>query len=114
MDFKGDRNGGLSGDQQSLSVPLVWKGLVTPEARVANRPTSNRLLLSLLILAAFSLISLSYMSSLNLRVAALSFVGIGLGFVLFQSTFGFAGSFRAVLERGDASGFKAQAAALGV
>jgi uncharacterized membrane protein YedE/YeeE len=31
---------------------------------------------------------------------------------LFQSTFGFAGSFRAVLERRDASGFRAQALAL--
>jgi hypothetical protein len=84
------------------------------EARFSNRPTSNSLLLSFLILAAFFLVSLSYISSLSLRVAALALVGIGLGFVLFQSTFGFAGSFRAVLERGDASGFKAQAVALGV
>jgi len=50
----------------------------------------------------------------SLRVPMLAVVGVGLGFVLFQSAFGFAGSFRAVLERGDASGFKAQAVALAV
>lgn len=50
----------------------------------------------------------------TMRAPLLAMVGVGLGFVLFQSTFGFAGSFRAVLERGDASGFKAQAVALAV
>jgi uncharacterized protein len=48
------------------------------------------------------------------RAPALSLIGLGLGFVLFKSNFGFAGSFRAVIERGDASGFRAQAAALAI
>ena len=46
------------------------------------------------------------------RNASLTLVGIALGFVLFQSTFGFAGSYRAVLERRDFTGFRAQAEAL--
>ena len=46
------------------------------------------------------------------RVPALACVGVALGFVLFAATFGFAGSFRAVLQRGDAAGFRAQAIAL--
>lgn len=46
------------------------------------------------------------------RTAALAAVGVGLGYTLFQSTFGFAGSFRAVIERNDWSGFRAQALAL--
>lgn len=46
------------------------------------------------------------------RTALLAAVGVGLGLTLFQSTFGFAGSFRAVLERRDWSGFRAQAVAL--
>jgi len=46
------------------------------------------------------------------RVPLLALVGGGLGFVLFQATFGFAGSFRAVLERRDFAGFRAQAQAL--
>jgi uncharacterized membrane protein YedE/YeeE len=46
------------------------------------------------------------------RVPLLALVGGGLGFVLFQATFGFAGSFRAALAHGDFSGFRAQAQAL--
>lgn len=46
------------------------------------------------------------------RLPLLALVGAGLGFVLFQATFGFAGSFRAALERRDFSGFRAQALAL--
>ncbi|WP_197426572.1 MULTISPECIES: YeeE/YedE family protein [Hyphomicrobiales] len=46
------------------------------------------------------------------RVPLLGLVGGGLGFVLFQATFGFAGSFRAALEQRDFSGFRAQALAL--
>ena len=48
------------------------------------------------------------------RAPVLALVGIALGFTLFKSTFGFAGSFRAVLERGDANGFRAQAFALAI
>ncbi len=50
----------------------------------------------------------------NWRAPALTLVGLSLGFVLFQSTFGFAGSFRAALVQGDFSGFRAQAFALAI
>jgi uncharacterized membrane protein YedE/YeeE len=52
--------------------------------------------------------------SVSWRGSALGVVGVGLGFVLFQSTFGFAGSFRAALEQRDFTGFRAQAVALAV
>ena len=48
------------------------------------------------------------------RVTALALTGAGIGYVLFQATFGFAGSFRAALERRDFTGFRAQAYALAV
>lgn len=59
---------------------------------------------------AVVVLSIDHTSSWRLPVLAL--VGAGLGFVLFQATFGFAGSFRAALERQDFSGFRAQALAL--
>jgi len=77
-----------------------------PEARAWPLVALGVLILGLAVLAGAQ--------GATLRVPLLAMVGVGLGFVLFQSTFGFAGSFRAVLERGDASGFKAQAVALAV
>ncbi len=65
-----------------------------------------------LLAGVAGLMALAAVHGANIRAPLLALVGVGLGFVLFQSTFGFAGSFRAVLERGDASGFKAQAVAL--
>lgn len=87
---------------------------MTTDAPAGYGRTANRLLLIFVTLFAFALVQSSYMYSQNWRVAVLSLVGIGLGFVLFQSSFGFAGSFRALLERRDASGFKAQAIAIGI
>lgn len=66
------------------------------------------------VLAIAGLVALAAQHGADGRVPVLALVGVGLGFVLLQSTFGFAGAFRAVLERGDASGFKAQAVALAV
>ncbi len=66
------------------------------------------------LVAIAGLVGLSAVYGATFRVPLLALVGVGLGFVLFQSTFGFAGSFRAVIERGDASGFKAQAVALAI
>ena len=43
------------------------------------------------------------------RMPALVFVGVGIGAVLLRTSFGFAGAFRALVERGDASGFRAHA-----
>lgn len=66
-----------------------------------------------LALAALGLIvGLASHHGAALRVPLLALVGGGLGFVLFQATFGFAGSFRAALEQRDYSGFRAQAIAL--
>lgn len=76
------------------------------------RPDARRL--TALLIGIGGLVALAAVHGSSLRVPLLAMVGVGLGFVLFQSSFGFAGSFRAVLERGDASGFKAQAIALAV
>ena len=46
------------------------------------------------------------------RNPALVIVGAAIGAVLLRTTFGFAGAFRALIERGDASGFRAHAAML--
>ena len=46
------------------------------------------------------------------RLAALVMVGAGIGAVLLHTSFGFAGAFRALVQRGDASGFRAHAAML--
>lgn len=56
--------------------------------------------------------TLAALQGVSWRLTALALVGAGLGFVLFQASFGFAGSFRAVLERRDFSGLRAQALAL--
>ena len=46
------------------------------------------------------------------RMPALVLVGVGIGAVLLRTAFGFAGAFRALIERRDASGFRAHAAML--
>ncbi len=46
------------------------------------------------------------------RFAALVLVGAGIGAVLLRTSFGFAGAFRALVQAGDASGFRAHAAML--
>ncbi len=66
------------------------------------------------VLAGIALAALAGLHGTDWRHPALALVGLALGFVLMQATFGFAGSFRAVLERGDASGFRAQAVALAI
>ena len=48
------------------------------------------------------------------RLAALVLVGAGIGAVLLRTSFGFAGAFRALVQAGDASGFRAHAAMLAV
>ena len=48
----------------------------------------------------------------NWRMPALVLVGVGIGAVLLRTTFGFAGAFRALIERRDASGFRAHAVML--
>ena len=46
------------------------------------------------------------------QFAALVLVGAGIGAVLLRTSFGFAGAFRALVQAGDASGFRAHAAML--
>jgi hypothetical protein len=48
------------------------------------------------------------------QVPALTLVGGGIGFVLTKANFGFAGSFRAALQWGDFSGFRAQSVSLAI
>ena len=48
----------------------------------------------------------------QVRFAALVMVGAGIGAVLLRTSFGFAGAFRALVQAGDASGFRAHAAML--
>ncbi len=50
----------------------------------------------------------------GMRVPALALVGGGIGFVLTKANFGFAGSFRAALQWGDFSGFRAQSVSLAI
>ncbi|MDZ4365961.1 MAG: YeeE/YedE family protein [Afipia sp.] len=63
-------------------------------------------------MAVGAVVALSIYHASSWRLPFLALVGACLGFVLFQATFGFAGSFRAALERRDFSGFRAQALAL--
>jgi hypothetical protein len=73
---------------------------------------SGRGVVALAVLAVCAIVVLAALNGASWREPVLSLVGAALGFVLFQSTFGFAGSFRAALERRDFSGFRAQAIAL--
>ncbi|OYX00113.1 MAG: hypothetical protein B7Z14_09940, partial [Bosea sp. 32-68-6] len=66
------------------------------------------------MMAVAAVVALAIAHATSWRLPVLALVGSGLGFVLFQATFGFAGSFRAALERRDCSGFRAQALALGL
>lgn len=73
---------------------------------------SGRRVAVLAVLAVGAIVVLAALNGASWREPILSLVGAALGFVLFQSTFGFAGSFRAALEKRDFSGFRAQAIAL--
>jgi hypothetical protein len=69
-------------------------------------------IIGLALVALGLIVGLASLHGSTARVSLLALVGGGLGFVLFQATFGFAGSFRAALEHRDFSGFRAQAMAL--
>jgi len=76
------------------------------------RPAGQRAVSLAAAGALLLVIACAAVASHSLRVPALALVGGGIGFVLMKANFGFAGSFRAVLERGDFSGFRAQAVSL--
>ena len=79
------------------------------QAQSGPRPWAGA---ALAFMSLAGLVSVAAAQGSSWRTPALALVGAALGFTLFQSTFGFAGGFRAVLERRDASGFRAQALAL--
>ena len=70
----------------------------------------NRLVMAVGLAALAGLLAAAYLQPNNSwRMPALVLVGVGIGGVLLRTTFGFAGAFRALVERGDASGFRAHA-----
>jgi uncharacterized membrane protein YedE/YeeE len=78
-----------------------------------SRPVQITVAMAAMIAVA-AVVGLAIAHATSWRLPVLALIGSGLGFVLFQATFGFAGSFRAALERRDFSGFRAQALALGL
>ena len=87
-------------------------GSGTLHSAVAERPSTQKLVVGSCAALAALLLGLSALHAETVRAPLLALVGLALGFVLFQSSFGFAGSFKALIERGDATGFRAQALAL--
>jgi uncharacterized protein len=86
--------------------------MAAAEFSVPTRGWMATAVVCLAVVAGSVLVALSAWRGSTWRAPALAVVGIGLGFVLFQSTFGFSGSFRAAIERYDFAGFRAQAGAL--
>ena len=85
--------------------------------RAGSSPSRGSIQRPVVVVSAIlvaGLLAVATLHAASWRAPVLAVIGVALGFVLFKSTFGFAGSFRAVLERGDASGFRAQAVALAV
>jgi len=79
----------------------------------ARRTDVNRLVLGGgLALLAGLLTAVALEPHNSWRMPALVLVGLGIGAVLLRTAFGFAGAFRALVERGDATGFRAHAAML--
>ena len=91
-------------------MSLSRSELISPSH--AERPSAQIGVVALFTIAGIFLVILSIAHTDTVRAPALALVGLALGFALFQSTFGFAGGFKALIERGDATGFRAQALAL--
>ncbi len=89
----------------ALSRPILRPRLTGPALNTALMWTAGTLLIAL-ALAVWS------QEHGQWRFAALVLVGAGIGAVLLHTSFGFAGAFRALVQRGDASGFRAHAAML--
>ncbi len=89
-------------------------GAVATSAAV-RRFDLNRLVLGAGLAAlALLLAAVALQPGTSWRMPALALAGVGIGAVLLRTTFGFAGAFRALIERGDASGFQAHAVMLAV
>ena len=76
---------------------------------------ANRLVLAVGIAALAGLLAaVALQPGTTWRMPALVLSGVAIGAVLLRTTFGFAGAFRAVVERRDGSGFQAHAIMLAV
>lgn len=99
-------------------VTMAARTVAEPDGRPAGPAGPSRPVQLIVAIAAMmavvAVVALAIAHATSWRLPVLALVGSGLGFVLFQATFGFAGSFRAALERRDFSGFRAQALALGL
>ena len=84
-------------------------GVLTYPTRSPTRGSDvNRLVIGVGMAALAGLLAAAFLQPSNTwRMPALVLVGVGIGAVLLRTTFGFAGAFRALVERGDASGFRA-------
>ena len=88
-------------------------------AVVVSRPFGsidvNRLVLGGGLAALAGLLAtVSLQAGATWRLPALVLLGVAIGAVLLRTTFGFAGAFRAVIERRDGAGFQAHAVMLAV
>ncbi len=90
--------------------------MITPTMEGPHQPVQSLrpqgVIVAVALITLGSIVGMASNHDETARVPLLGLVGGGLGFVLFQATFGFAGSFRAALEQRDFSGFRAQALAL--
>ena len=90
-------------------------GSVVPVFRGAARIDVNRLVMGAGVVALAGLLgAVAVQPGVTWRLPALVLTGVAIGAVLLRTTFGFAGAFRGVVERGDASGFQAHAVMLAV
>ena len=87
-------------------------GAVLSRPAVA-RPSVNQSIIGITAAGLAGLVAATAMTpGTTWRTSALVLVGAAIGAVLLRTTFGFAGAFRALIERRDASGFRAHAAML--
>ncbi len=89
--------------------------LSLPALPSRSRPDPNRIVMAVGLAALAGLLAAVVLQpGTTWRMPALVLAGTGIGAVLLRTTFGFAGAFRAVVERGDGSGFQAHAVMLAV
>ena len=82
-------------------------GSVVPVYRSASRIDVNRLVMGAGVVALAGLLgAVAVQPGVTWRLPALVLTGVAIGAVLLRTTFGFAGAFRGVVERRDASGFQ--------
>jgi uncharacterized membrane protein YedE/YeeE len=83
-------------------------------APLSARPAGQRTVSFAAGLALLLIAMSAALATHGTRMPALALVGGGIGFVLTKANFGFAGSFRAALQWGDFSAFRAQSVSLAI